>query len=221
MNTLKKILFSQIKKSSGGGGGAVWTVVFTAFGNGDGSTTTISPSKDTTGSTLFIVMQEGSSFRTFSDSKINTWTALTDSTGTPREYFKYVINPTTDTGQSFVCTLGASFIVVGLKKTAGGTPAFDAEAAGYNGNFAGGPFQPGLITPATITNIMLSGLIIDSNPVTIGIDSGYTIIEHDSATSGRNLYFAIKQKSDLTSENPTWSSSNISAAGAANHAAFK
>jgi hypothetical protein len=206
---------------NGGGGGAVWTVVFTAFGDGDGSTTTTVSGVNTTGATLLVAMVEGASFRTFSDSPVNSYTAGTDAGGTPREYYLYCISPTTSASATFSLTQGASFIVVGLKKTAGGTPAFDAQGAGFNGNFAGAAFQPGSITPATTTDIMLSSLIIDSDPATVAIDSSYTIIEHDAATSGRSLYFALKQKSDSIAENPTWTSSSSGAAGSANHMAFK
>lgn len=206
--------------TSGGGGGATWTVVFTAFGNGNGSTTTTITGINTVGSTLIVASIEGASFRTFSDSPVNTYTAGTDTTGTPREYYLYSINPTTSASTSFSLSAGASFHVIGLKKTAGGTPAFDAQASGFAGNFGGPPFQPGSITPATSADIMLSSVILDSAPV-LTVNSGYALLRNDTATSGRNLWFYTKQKSDALAENPLYTSTIPGAAGAVNHMAFK
>lgn len=207
-----------------GGGGATWAVVFTAFinGNGDGVTTSTSPPVDSTGATLIVATVEGADFRTFIDNKLNIYTSLNDAGGTPRENFRYVISPTVGTGHTFSLTQGASGYVIGLKKTAGGTPVFDAQASGASGNFNNSqPFTPGSITPATSSDILLSAVILDGAATGISVDSGFGILDTQTATSGRVIYFGTNQPASTSAVNPTWSQTGTGQGGAVNHAAFK
>jgi hypothetical protein len=216
-------LGSWAKPVSGGGGGGGFTLLNHAYVNGTGTGTATSSGIDTTGVNLLVAWVHGGTFTTFSDSKGNTWTNLNDPSSTPRACFYYCLSPTVGTGHTFSNTNGNSALIAAFAKS--GTPAFDAQAAGSGGNYYSGQSQsPGSITPATAADVMVTGIVFDTQASTTGasINSSYSILDAQHSTNGVNIILAYKIKSDATAENPTWAATWAFGPGAdTGHSAFK
>lgn len=220
----------------GGGGGGAWTLIASVSVSGDGSTSTLTSSPiDTTGANLIVCFIQAAGFATLSDNGAggtpNSYTDLTDPSGSPRAGFKYKISPSVGPGHTFTAINGISFIVQAWKKNAG-TPVLDVDAAGASGGGSGwdngGNVQPGSITPTTSADLMLSGIIWDvgTDPSLATINSTYTIgtaIHTLGSGSGPvNLSLATKIKSDAAAENPTWHNGGYATPNyALTHTSFK
>ena len=179
----------------------------TAFGK-DGVT---SSSIDTTGAD-FLVMVVGAykSFPpTVSDSKSNTWSALTlrDSGDSARILIYYVANPTVGTGHTFTLTGSSSYGSMCVHAFSGAklTSPFDVE----NGVTGGVDTSraPGSITPSENNELLITGGTQDAIVSNLAIGSSYTLADNVYTGSGTNFASSLAYLIQTTAgaSNPTWS----------------
>lgn len=196
---------------------AVTTTQNTQFGSSGGT----SASLDTTGCTLLVVslvyQKVGGSNLT--DSKGNTWTALTSYEGPSScgAQIYYCDNPTVGTGHTFSTTskLGG-LTVFGI--TGEASSAYDVE----NGQFENtglSSFGPGNVTPSNNGSILITSVYQQSAGGSATLPTGYTGYTWAVGTAfpGGAGY---KIQGTATTENPTWTISS-SADAVANVAVFK
>lgn len=162
---------------------------------------------DTTGATLLVVATAYSTsfsgITGVSDSKSNTWTALTEykngTTSTSRLF--YCSNPTVGTGHTFSTVGGFSntpaIAVQAWKGTVLSVSAdFDTGAAALN---------PGSGTPSTNNQVIVTTMDTNvSAAYTVG--SGFTISDQINFSGGVNPGFAMAYliQSAAAAVNPTW-----------------
>jgi len=207
----------------GGGGGSPFTFIDSTFYDGDingGTTNAI----DTTGATILIASVHYYAFGgtpTLTDSKGNTWTALTayqDALPDSVVRLYYCISPTVGAGHDF--TIAGSGTYSGVRVLAfssTSTPIYDTQ----NGNNANAlTIQTGIINPSNSNNLFIAAATFYANPTPMSIDSSFTIDSY-TGNSG-NSYGAViayKINTSSSSENPTFTgtgSSFFSAAAIAN-----
>ena len=179
---------------------------------------------DTTGATLIVLSTTGLSGAgtpTITDSKGNSWTALTPqaSTGAITERVFYCFPPSnkTGTGHTFTATWGSlPYAVVtvcafsGVKNTA-------PTQSGANWGVDDGShntLQPGAIMPPVAGCLFVSGYAGNGTGADVpSADSGFTT---NAVNTGGNTTFpggsAWLIDSDTTTENPTWSTNHAATA---------
>ena len=174
--------------------------------------TATSGSIDTTGATILIANVWGGfgGSGVLTDSKSNTWTALTlrSQGGSIEQKLYYAVNPTVGSGHTFTITTGhiggaeiAAFSGIQV------TSPFDVEAgAGIAPAISG---QPGAVTPASANSLIISAGIFSTTgvltPKILGVDLGFSIIDKVTPTS--NIYggaMAWIAQGTAAAINPTW-----------------
>lgn len=207
---------AALKKHSaggGGGGGGTYALVSHATANDSSSATT--SGIDTTGSKLIVIVVSWfSGAVTVSDSKGNTYTALTsriDSSGSYANRIYYCISPTIGTGHTF--TVAASFVVFNAMSfsLSSGTPTFDVENGLNHDASTVSSLQPGTVTPAGNNELFITGITWNNpaTPPTASINSSFNT-PYQSQQGANNLYGGASYKIQTTgaAENPTWSFDN-------------
>ncbi len=179
--------------------------VATAPGSGGGTTT---PAINTTGATLLIVALAGGGDRLtgFSDSKSNSWSALTDHAPSIGVRILYCANPTVGSGHTFTYTTGGSYPVIMAQAWSGASATpFDAE----NGNVAGScaSLATGNITPAEDGELLVSAVTFNNDSPSETIDLGFTLGSGQNFGGGNNYGggIAYQIQTTATARNPTWS----------------
>jgi hypothetical protein len=216
------ILLSKKVQAAGGGGGG-YAFVFSASKGGNTETAT-SDAVDTTGATLIVVATSHfSPTPTLSDSKGNTWTALT--TYGPGSYevkMYYCVSPTVGSGHTFTLA-GANtyptFTVLGFSGGSLSSP-FDQQNGATGSSFD--TVQPGSITPTQDNELVVTALSGALSGTPASIDSGFSTPVQIANGSGA-IFNAIAYKIQTTAAavNPTWSVSATASTGAAAIASFK
>lgn len=173
---------------------------------------------NTTGADLIVVSvsEYSGTGAGLSDSKSNTWTALTQksggSGGNSKARIYYCAAPTVGSGHTFTWTGGSleSMEVIAVRG-AHATP-FDAEAGTTNGT------QPGSITPSVNGCLVVCELSADTTATVPTINSGFTAIGARGYVVSQYLQSggAYLIQSTAAAINPTWSDT-----GACVIAAFK
>lgn len=190
-----------------------WTLVanIAVTGDTDGAMT---GNIDTSGADLIVLgvaSYVGNSAPTISDSKTNTWTALTkQSTGSGGSIQLYYVQaPTVGTGHNFTTSGAGSYsgVVVAAFSGSQASP-FDVEQGATTGSVTS--IAPGSITPTTTTTLMLCGVQTNLNTdfgSAATIDSSFVITDRVSSVPALSYAFglAYKIKTDANAENPTWS----------------
>lgn len=195
----------------------VTTTQNTQFGSSGGT----SASLDTTGCTLLVVslVYQKAGGSNLTDSKGNTWTALTayegPSVAGARIY--YCDNPTVGTGHTFSTTskLGG-LTVFGI--TGDATSAYDVENGQFE-NTGQSTWGAGNTTPSVNDCILITSVYQQSAGAAPSLPSGYTgyVWAVGTAFPGGAGY---KIQTTATTENPLWSI-NSAADAIANIAVFK
>jgi hypothetical protein len=171
---------------------------------------------DTSGANLIIV--SGLNYHTslniaISDSKLNTWTALTlYSESQSATILWYCFNPTVGSGHTFSLTSidrGQTFAVCGVVAFSGSTSSpFESENGDQSGS---GSVQPGSVTPMEDGALIVSSLSCFTGTA-IDIDSGFTNntlpFGNTNASFGGGLGWLIQ--SVAAAVNPTWTFSGSS-----------
>lgn len=179
-------------------------------------------SADTSGATLLVavVVRESSSGAvTVSDSKGNSWTALTEPSGGAsgvRCRIYYCASPTVGSGHTFTAAasgLLGTILVLAFSGTSG-TPFDQENGANSSGNTA--TFQAGTITPSEDNGVVVAGVAVNNGITTDTIDESYTIQEKQAFNPGVAYggAAAYKIQTTATATNPTWTLSgnrNVSA----------
>jgi hypothetical protein len=184
-------------------------------------------SLDTTGATLLVaVCTYAGSPTGVTDSKGNTWTALTayaNSGVTTRIYYVNSNTPTVGTGHTFTLNgtgIAAVINVVAFSGTA--SSPFDLEN-GAN-SLSASTIQPGSVTPTANDSIIVTGF---SGGNTFGgaatINSGFTITDQSPLTGGVNYGSAAAYliQGTLAAVNPTWTLGSTVSNIASSVAVFK
>lgn len=168
--------------------------------SGTNSSGTTSPGIDTTGATLLIVglaYYNASGAPTFSDSKGNTWTGLTQRGGSLNNLrLYYAVNPTVGTGHTFTASGASSFAALGVLALSGAATSspFDVESATS-------------VTPTQDNELLVA---ISGNPTPgsfpSAISDGFTI-QHSIANSSGNYFgfsIAYQIQTTATARTPVW-----------------
>ena len=139
---------------------------------------------------------------TISDSKGNTWTALTNRAGggyNGRLY--YCIAPTVGSGHTFTYTITPNeFPTLCVFAHSDNVTSLDNQSGTGSGT------QPGNITPAGNNRLFICGVTTDSTDSPT-INSSFTLSEIEAPVGSQHVGGALAYKLQTTggSENPTWS----------------
>jgi hypothetical protein len=197
--------------SSGGGGG--WSLIAHTGIDGAGSGVTTSAIDTTSANLLVAVCNWYASSGSISDSKGNIWTLGFATSGADTQVsIYYVYNPTVGSGHTFTWSAANGPITVMAWSGSASSPADQSSGQ----NTAGATtVQPGSITPSQNNELVIAG--VDANNNISSIDSGYTITDNESYTSGVSLGGAAAYLIQTTASatNPTWTLSGINDSGAA------
>lgn len=172
---------------------------------------------DTTGASLLVVVvsayKGGASPTSLSDSKSNTWTALTaqiGSTNTRSQIF-YVATSTVGTSHTFKLT-GANFGWIEAMAFSGSlasTP-FDQQNGGTGTSTNTSTFNA--VTPGQSNELIISGLSCTSTTGTFSVDSGLTILDQVNNSAGNNLggaaAYVIQGAAAAITPKWSWSATN-------------
>lgn len=189
------------------------------------NTNVTSDAIDTTGYDLIVIgiTNAGTAAATPTDSKGNTWTALTGQTGGGViSRFWYCINPTVGSGHTFSTSQAFSYPSIFVLAIAG------AAAAGFdqqNGTASASAtsIQPGSITPTEDNELVVALCTNDDTGNTLSINGGFTIAQQNVTVAfqaeGGGLAYLIQ--TTATAANPTWSWGGSSEAASTVIASFK
>lgn len=180
-----------------------WTkLTEVSAGSSDGSTVTTG-AIDTTGATFLIAVVSGfGTAPTLSDSKSNSWTALTErGLGSAAEKLFYVVSGTVGSGHTFTANNNFPSVAVIAFSGSHASP-FDAET-GAGGSSS--TLQPGSITPAEDNELLVTGLSWN-NANAASINGGFSIATQVAIAGGQHLAVAIAYLIQTTAAaaNPTW-----------------
>lgn len=216
----------SVLPTSGGGGGSPALIAHTAAGGTPDDVT--SSAINTTGANLLVVACAHYFVNqpTITDSKGNTYTALSDygSTGDQGIRLFYSFGGTVGSGHTFTAsgtTIYPAVAVLAFSNIA--SSPFDAES----GAFSAPPnVAPGSITPSQANTVIVTGLGINGlgSGSDITVNSGFTITDTVplNAANSFGVSAAYKILTAATATNPLWGNSNIAASGmAASQAVFK
>ncbi len=174
-------------------------------GSGGGAT----PPMDTTGADLLVMIVGGVSMtNTVSDSKSNTWNALTRyNWGTGECQMHYAYNATVGTNHTFTFSEASSFPGIAVLAYSGAlttSDPFDQESG--TGSQAASR-QPGSITPGFDGALFVTANEFTNSHNAPSVDSGFTIQESLSWSSGVNVgvYAGDLVQTTAAALNPTWS----------------
>ena len=219
LNKFRKIV-------TGGGGGGGYSLVAHQKANAAGTSTATTAAVDTTGAKLIIIIASWyDTSATVTDSKGNTYTALTDykdSSTVEHCRIFYCINPTVGSGHTFSLTADYSVICAAAFSYSGGTPAFDVET-GYNHSGATvSSFNPGSVTGTGSAPLYVVGATWNTVGVTVtSLDSPFSTALDQSGQGGNTLNGMLSYANTTGAQNPTINFSGSVSAGAAAIAAFK
>lgn len=202
--------FSQKRPTKEVGGGSS-LIANTSKRSTDGNGIT-TDAINTTGATLLVIglsYHDGTS-PTISDSKSNTWTALTARGGVSANATRlyYCLGGTVGTGHTFTVAGTGIYPAIAVQAFSVMT-AFDQESGASNG--AASTLQPGSLTPA-VNNSILVTAVASNQATSPTIDSGFTSTDAIPFTSAQNYSVGLAYKIQTTAaaENPTW---NITSSG--------
>lgn len=177
-------------------------------------------SMDTSGSNLLVacIWDLAAAGNNISDSKSNTWTALTAQTNANlSSVCYYVLNPTVGTGHTFTTT--SHFVGVGVlaMSTSGGTPVFDQQSGSAQNS--PGTIQPGSLTPTVNNSLVVTAMGSFNGTTGPSMPTGYTQVASNTTSTAEAGGMGYKIQTTASAENPTWTSDGSSET--ANLAVFK
>jgi hypothetical protein len=186
------------------------------------ASTAVTPAVDTTGATLLVVVVGqwlSATFGTVTDSKGNTWTALTSPFTNPvREAMFYAAAPTvgpshtvtySGTGSQYPSMCMAAF--AGVRLTAPLDQSVGTGAAGSGTT----PITPPSITPTAAKPLLIAGLGFEGT-VTWSISAGFTLTDQITWVNNVNFGTALAYlvQGTAATVNPTWTGPGASASAA-------
>lgn len=198
--------FNRVISGGSGGGGGIALISQQIYSPNTGSATT--PTQDTTGANLIVIFV-GSyhdwQATSITDSKGNTWTALTNYSGANNDgRFFYCLNPTVGTGHTFTPNVVATFYTFIGVLAFSGVVSFHTENGATSGS---NPLQPGAIVPAVNESLIVAGMFSYNAGDAPTLNSGFTyygVAQSGNIGSGAIAYLI---QTIAASINPTWSNS--------------
>ncbi len=194
----------------------------TAVSPGASSATT--SGVDTSGANLLVVVGTGttSTEGTISDSKSNTWNALSASDGNDvRCRIWYAVNPTVGSAHTFTKGASGTFSSIMVLAFSGADTSSPFDQQNGNSGTSLSSLAAGSVTPSTDGQVVVTGLGFNAVS-SITVPSGYTITDTNNYSAANNYggSAAYKIQTTATATNPSWSMSNTCDA-AARVATFK
>lgn len=183
-------------------------------------------SVDSTGGNLIVVAVASydlSSAPTVSDSKGNTYSALTaqSSAGSHRIQLFYAANATVGSGHTFTVTGSTSYSSISVNVFSGAktTSPFDQQNGASGGSTS---LATGSVTPTEDNEVVVAGIALDSAPSSLTINSSFSTpaVAYFAGGSAYGVGSAYKIQTTAAAVNPTWSWT-VSSGQAAAIATFK
>lgn len=218
------ILAAALTLHSSAASAAIAHIASTTAGSAAGTTVTTS-GIDTTGANLIVVAVSYYSLSdpTLTDSKGNTWTALTarelNSTAASVKLF-YCVPTSVGSGHTFTATQASTFPTVSVSAFSGAAASPFDQQSGSATSGAVTSFQPGSITPSENNCVLVTGITTGGTAHTINSSFNATSIGNNAAGANMGGGIAYKIQTTAGAENPTWSWTT-SAGKAAAMASFK
>lgn len=169
---------------------------------------------DTTGANLIVVAIAyfSGTISSISDSKSNTWTALTNAANGSNEFrLFYCLNPTVGSGHTFTVSASSQYPTICVAAFSGvkTASAFDQQSAV-------GSTNPGSVTPTEDNELVVTGLCGDCDATSTY--SGFTVTNAIAFTGGSFMggAMAYKVQTTATTVNTAWSATgSVRASGIA------
>lgn len=192
-------------------GGSVWDVIASESAGSTNGNNVTTAAINTTGADLIVI---GGSFIhasvTPSDSKSNTWSALTEvsqstagGTYTQRCRLWYCANPTTDGSHTFTLTQNGTFPCIFVVAVSGAhaSPFDDESTNSHESAYT----NTGAVVPSESDEFAV--VVVGDNEATLpSINSGYSVIESTYPYVGyQHVSGALAYAVISASSNPTWS----------------
>lgn len=190
----------------------------------DGGTTS---SLNTTGSNFIVasISYYQPSSATLSDSKSNTWTALTarENSASSAARLFYCYNPTVGTGHTFTVSQSTSISSVYISAWSGiASSPFDVENGAIT--TGGTTLATGSVTPSQGSVLLIASENMSApGASTTSIDNSFTVTDALYVLGGDHYGGAMAYKilSSVSATNPTWTVNTTMTTGAATIASFK
>jgi hypothetical protein len=173
-----------------------------ALATGAGSITT--SSIDTTGANLIVVSLSGYlSVGNLTDSKSNTWTALTAQTNVVSVRLFYCYSPTVGSGHTFTQSANTYGCIGVLAFSGADASPFDVENGATSST---SPLSTGSVTPSDNGSLLVTGLCGVNNG-TYSVTESFTSLFAANYSAGSNMGGACGYKVQATAAaiNPAWS----------------
>lgn len=171
---------------------------------------------DTSGADLLVLMLSTSiattETATISDSKGNTWTALTkyhEGTWNTEGRLYYAKNAIVGASHTFTATsdAGATYPAIAVAAFSGThlTSPFDQQN-GATASFSP-PHEPGSVTPTEDNELIIAGVAHDRTDAPNAIDEGFTLAEASAvvAANAQGVGIGYLVQTTAAAVNPTWS----------------
>ncbi len=192
------------------------------------STSTSNPAIVTTGANFLIIhLSWAANAITISDSKMNSWTALTQSpanNGASRLF--YAENATVGTGHTFTFTGTNVFASMDIAAYAGVklSSSFEQEC-NNTGNIAATNINAcsiGSITPSVVNMLIVTGFHVEVDLGPYTIDTGFTITDQAALVGGVSYGSALAYliETSIVNVNPNWAGSGTPGRLASTTASF-
>jgi hypothetical protein len=172
---------------------------------------------DTSGCSLLVVLLSYNAVPVLSDSKSNTWTALTAQAGASgSSQLYYAANPIVGAGHTFTATGVNKFAVLSMAAFSGvvSLTPFDQQ----NGTALGGgvTIQTGSITPLFSNELLIAGVAGGSGATAPTIDTSFVISDATAGSAGVNQMggLAYLIETTIAAKNPTWTTTGNNAESA-------
>lgn len=153
-----------------------------------------SSSINTSGANFLLIAVAYDGSITVSDSKSNTWTALTEQGAAGKLRLYYVANATVGSGHTFTVSgtgVAANFSAsawAGVKTT---SPAEQEEGATSVGSVSVASIGPLDITPSENNAIVVCAVAINGSVSSLSASNGFTLLDHVNFSSGNYYGVAI------------------------------
>ncbi len=160
------------------------------FGGTGGSGSGTSSAIDTTGANLLVIAIGcigGATPSVPTDSKGNTWVALTASTlGNTRQQIYYAKNATVGSGHTFSVT-GAGFVSFVASAWAGADTVDPFDQQSGANTAAGTSLSPGSVTPTTNGQLVIVGTCMVNATAGFAVNGGFSILGTVTSSGGNHL----------------------------------
>jgi hypothetical protein len=168
-------------------------------------------SVDSTGGNLVVVAvasYEPSAAPTVSDSKGNTYNALTEQidTGSHRIQLFYAANATVGSGHTFTVSGSTSYSSISVNVFSGAktTSPFDQQNGAGTGS---SPLSTGSVTPTENDEVIVAGIGLDSAASALSINGGFSTpaVAYFAGGSAYGVGSAYLIQTTAAAANPAWS----------------